>query len=104
MKLHLKFHFTFIYAFIPRFYSIACLSKLRSIVTSLGISRYHREALCLFIYEYNISMVGYPTHRYIIFIDERGKKASLGYLRNCREMNITDSGLFLALSISDLFS
>ena len=42
MKLHLKLHLTFIYVFIPiytdlitRFYSIACLSKLRSIITSL---------------------------------------------------------------------
>ena len=34
MKLHLKRHFTFIYAFMPRFYSIACLSKLHSIITS----------------------------------------------------------------------
>ena len=33
---HLKLHLTFIYAFIPRFYSIACLSKLRSIITSLA--------------------------------------------------------------------
>ena len=31
MKLHSKLHLTFI----PRFYSIACLSKLRSIITSL---------------------------------------------------------------------
>ena len=36
MKPHLKLHLTFIYAFIPQFYSIACLSKLRSIITSLG--------------------------------------------------------------------
>ena len=38
IKLHLKLHLTFIYAFIPRFYSIAFLYKLRSIITSLGIS------------------------------------------------------------------
>ena len=35
MKLHSKLHLTFIYAFIPPFYSIARLSKLRSIITSL---------------------------------------------------------------------
>ena len=38
-----------------------------------------------------------------------GQKASLGYLRNDREMNITNSWIFLALniyalSISNLFS
>ena len=38
MKLHLKLHLTFINAFIPRFYSIACLSKLHSIITSLRTS------------------------------------------------------------------
>ena len=30
MKLYLKLHLTFIYAFIPRFYSLDCLSKLRN--------------------------------------------------------------------------
>ena len=33
-----------------------------------------------------------------------GQKASLGYLRNSREMNVTNSQIFLALSISSLFS
>ena len=37
MMLHSKLHLTFIYTFIPRFYSIACLSKLRSIITSLAL-------------------------------------------------------------------
>ena len=33
-----------------------------------------------------------------------GQKASLGYLRNSQEMNITNSWIFLALNISNLFS
>ena len=33
-----------------------------------------------------------------------GQKATLGYLRNGREMNITNSWVFLALNISNLFS
>ena len=41
MKLHLKLHLTFIYAFILRFYSIACLSKLHSIITSSEVSVAH---------------------------------------------------------------
>ena len=43
MKLHSKLHLTFMYAFMPRFYSIACLSKLRSIIASLGlVLGYHK--------------------------------------------------------------
>ena len=33
-----------------------------------------------------------------------GQKASMGYLRNDQEMNITNSWIFLALNISNLFS
>ena len=33
-----------------------------------------------------------------------GQKVSLGYLRNGREMNITNSWIFLALNISNLFN
>ena len=33
-----------------------------------------------------------------------GKKASLGYFRNDQEINVTNYWIFLALSISELFS
>ena len=33
-----------------------------------------------------------------------GQKAYLGYLRNGQEMNITNSWIFLAFNISNLFS
>ena len=61
-KLHSKLHLTFVYAFIPGFYSIACLSKLRSIITSLALT--HK----------------YIKHRYIILMDGAGKKLLWGTL------------------------
>ena len=51
MKLHSKLYLTFIYAFIPRFYSIACLSKLHSIITSLATTLDHRNMNSIYTIE-----------------------------------------------------
>ena len=43
-------------------------------------------------------------HRYIICNRSADKKASLGYLGNGQEISITNSWIFLALNMSNLFS
>ena len=50
LKLHSKLHLTFIYAFIPRFYSIACLSKLHSIINLFESCAWWGHRVLLYTY------------------------------------------------------
>ena len=65
MKLHLKLHLNFIYAFIPQFYSIACLSKLHSIITSL-MAPNKNKAILVFLTGKDFEINGHEIIQYAI--------------------------------------